>query len=99
MVVTMRKVRVFQRKPARLGWAASVAEYDWVGKEIKVYAIAHVATWPEAMFLAQLLADPHEYIRAAQEKAWIGGWWVRDREEIGPNPYDEKDRINDNDNA
>lgn len=32
--------------------------------------VARCATHAEAMFLAQLLADPHEYLRAAQERAW-----------------------------
>lgn len=54
-------------------------------------------TWDEAMFLAQLLADPHEYIRAAQERAWHGGKSVGRLQEYfkipGPtSPYQKEDQ-------
>lgn len=54
-------------------------------------------TWDEAMFLAQLLADPHEYIRAAQERAWHGGKAVGCLQEYfkipGPtSPYRKEDQ-------
>lgn len=57
----------------------------------------YVATHAEAMFLAQLLADPHEYLRAAQEKAWHGGQSVGRLQEYfaipGPaSPYRKEDQ-------
>lgn len=55
-----------------------------------------VRGWDEALFLAQLLADPHEYLRAAQERAWHGGKSVGRIQEYfkipGPiSPYREED--------
>lgn len=59
--------------------------------------VARCATHAEAMFLAQLLADPHEYIRAAQERAWHGGKSVGRLQEYfkipGPtSPYQKEDQ-------
>lgn len=93
----MRKARVWRREPASLGWSASVADYNWVGKAVNVIAFANADTWSEAMFLAQLLADPHEYIRAAQESAWHGGKSVGRIQEYfkipGPiSPYRKEDQ-------
>lgn len=62
----MRKVRV--RKDFTGVWRVQVGDLWFSGS-----AYARCATHAEAMFLAQLLADPHEYIRAAQERAWHGG--------------------------
>lgn len=63
---------------------------------LDVEIAARADTWEEAMFLAQLLADPHEYIRAAQERAWHGGKSVGRIQEYfkipGPiNPYRKED--------
>ena len=62
----MRKVRVWKEFTGL--WRVQRGDLLFPGS---VYA--GCTTHAEAMFLAQLLADPHEYIRAAQERAWHGG--------------------------
>lgn len=62
MVVTMRKSRVAQWSRFTETWLVQTPQGNLI-----------VSGWDEALFLAQLLADPHEYIRAAQERAWHGG--------------------------
>ena len=62
---------------------------------------ARCPTHAEAMFLAQLLADPHEYIRAAREAAYREGNCVGTKrgfvlahgiaEDEAPNPYRKED--------
>ena len=58
----MRKSRVTQWSRFTETWLVQTPQGNLI-----------VHGWGEAMFLAQLLADPHEYIRAAQERAWHGG--------------------------
>lgn len=41
----------------------------WPGLEALAWADTHT----EAMFLAQLLADPERYIRQAEQRAWAEG--------------------------
>lgn len=68
VVVTMRKARVWKDDFTgswRVQSGSLLLDPDSVA--------ARCATHAEAMFLAQLLVDPHEYIRAAQERAWHGG--------------------------
>lgn len=58
----MRKVRVVQWTRPNGMWFVETPQGNLI-----------VRGWDEAMFLAQLLADPHEYLRAAQDKAWERG--------------------------
>lgn len=60
-----------------------------------------VRGWGEAMLLAQLLADPHEYIRAVGEAAWEAGFDGGEKDAFShqtfnepciPNPYQEEDQ-------
>lgn len=62
----MRKARVWKEFTGL--WRVQRGDLLFPGS---VYA--GCTTHAEAMFLAQLLADPHEYLRAAQERAWHGG--------------------------
>lgn len=58
----MSKVRVAQwSRPNRM-WFVETPQGNLI-----------IRGWDEAMFLAQLLADPHEYLRRAQEIAWHQG--------------------------
>lgn len=55
------------------------------------------ATHTEAMFLAQLLADPERYIRQAEQRAWAEGHKVGVLQEYFrvpgvPNTYREEDQ-------
>lgn len=88
----MRKATV--RKGARK-WSVLVKDPE-DSSVLDVKIAAWVDTHAEALFLAQLLADPHEYIRAAQERAWHGGKSVGRIQEYftipGPiSPYREED--------
>lgn len=91
----MRKVRVWKEFTGswRVQSGSLLLDPDSVA--------ARCATHAEAMFLAQLLADPHEYLRAAQERAWHGGKSVGRIQEYfkipaPSSPYREPD---DNDKA
>lgn len=82
----MRKVRVNQWSRFTETWLVQTPQGNLI-----------VRGWDEAMFLAQLLADPHEYIRAAQERAWHGGKSVGRLQEYfkipGPtSPYRKEDQ-------
>lgn len=86
----MRKARVWKDFTGL--WRVQIGSLLFPGG---VYA--QCATHAEAMFLAQLLADPHEYLRAAQERAWHGGKSVGRLQEYfkipGPtSPYRKEDQ-------
>ena len=86
----MRKVRVWKEFTGL--WRVQRGDLLFPGS---VYA--GCTTHAEAMFLAQLLADPHEYIRAAREAAYREGNCVGTKrgfvlahgiaEDEPPNPY------------
>lgn len=67
----MRKA-VVRKSQVHVRWNIEVRQpaYDgWSDLE----AIAWADTHAEAMFLAQLLADPGRYIRQAERRAWAEG--------------------------
>ena len=67
----MRKAKVW-KSTVHGRWTVEVKQPGspwWPGLE----ALAWVDTHMEAMFLAQLLADPERYIRQAEQRAWADG--------------------------
>lgn len=92
----MRKARVTRRRLYGCNdWLVQVFDVDSEERHQRWFGRAD--THAEAMFLAQLLADPHEYIRAAQERAWHGGKSVGRIQEYfkipGPtSPYQKEDQ-------
>ena len=58
----MRKSRVTQWSRFTKTWLVQTPQGNLI-----------VRGWDEAMFLAQLLADPERYIRQAEQRAWADG--------------------------
>lgn len=96
VVVTMRKAKVWR------AWGEPLLLRPWYVDlgEARQGSGIWCATHAEAMFLAQLLADPHEYIRAAQERAWEAGFDGGEKDAFShqtfnepciPNPYRKED--------
>ena len=91
----MRKVRVWKTKLSGTWYVQVVTPLP--NGLFNIETQVKCPTHAEAMFLAQLLADPHEYIRAAQERAWHGGKSVGCLQEYfkipGPtSPYQKEDQ-------
>ena len=82
----MRKSRVAQWSRFTETWLVQTPQGNLI-----------VRGWDEALFIAQLFADPHEYIRAAREAAYREGNCVGTKrgfvlahgiaEDEPPNPY------------
>lgn len=84
-------------RKARVQWHREASAWGVESSSKSDYALYWADTWDEAMFLAQLLADPARYIRQAEQRAWAEGHKVGVLQEYFrvpgvPNTYREENQ-------